>query len=606
MEKKILPFTRIATEEGYNNDFNGTVYFTILQFGKNGEDFFTSDKLPRFENQAIKELGSKISINGVKFCDMKGAEANYGHGHAYFYFQVPYKYIYPTKDYPITTLVMEKNTPFYDVILEGVTLYLDNMKWSLIKPEKPQNYRLEPYINFLGTDPYYFVEGDEVPDLLDQLIVLAPYEDIRDDQISVEWQKGAIKSNKLVAGKWTITFTVTDSENRKSVHITHAVVEKKIKVKPFGNKIKVLGHHSDEKVPILNRYIESYLSMESTDIDGLRRSFPYSKNFNKWYVDADNGLIDITRERINKYDVIVPNNNVLHWEEVKGAISYDIILGLDKDFKNVVVDVKNLQQNSYEIENPLIKTPYFYKIKANLKNGKVIESEVFSFSFEGKFRPLKISGVSNVRDLGGFNGSFGTVKQGLIYRGSKFDYIDEKGLHTVKDLLKINSDFDVRCPSRKEINVVNVCELKNGFVFDYINAIYGGLFRKTPEGKFDNADLVKKTFEVFSNKENYPIYFHCSVGRDRTGTIAFVLETLLGADNDRTVQDYLLSQFSVTGAFDKHLYQFAGYRDMLNYGLDNLPGNNNRERLEYFIKECGVTDEELENFRSIMIENYKR
>ena len=48
------------------------------------------------------------------------------------------------------------------------------------------------------------------------------------------------------------------------------------------------------------------------------------------------------------------------------------------------------------------------------------------------------------------------------------------------------------------------------------------------------------------------IYFHCRIGTDRTGTLAYILEGLLGVSEEDRVDDYELSFFS--GLVNRHRY----------------------------------------------------
>jgi protein-tyrosine phosphatase len=43
--------------------------------------------------------------------------------------------------------------------------------------------------------------------------------------------------------------------------------------------------------------------------------------------------------------------------------------------------------------------------------------------------------------------------------------------------------------------------------------------------------------------EHKNLYFHCRIGTDRTGTVAYVLEGLLGVPEEDRIQDYELSFF---------------------------------------------------------------
>ncbi len=44
-----------------------------------------------------------------------------------------------------------------------------------------------------------------------------------------------------------------------------------------------------------------------------------------------------------------------------------------------------------------------------------------------------------------------------------------------------------------------------------------------------------------ADRENYPIYLHCTYGNDRTGTICYLLEALLGVRDEDLLKEYRLS-----------------------------------------------------------------
>ncbi|KAI4160507.1 MAG: hypothetical protein L6R39_000213 [Caloplaca ligustica] len=53
---------------------------------------------------------------------------------------------------------------------------------------------------------------------------------------------------------------------------------------------------------------------------------------------------------------------------------------------------------------------------------------------------------------------------------------------------------------------------------------------------------LKRVFEVLADAENYPIFFHCTQGKDRTGLVAFLLLLMLDVPLDVVSVDYLASE----------------------------------------------------------------
>jgi hypothetical protein len=61
----------------------------------------------------------------------------------------------------------------------------------------------------------------------------------------------------------------------------------------------------------------------------------------------------------------------------------------------------------------------------------------------------------------------------------------------------------------------------------------------------DNGDLIADAMRVFADRRNYPIVFGCMTGKDRTGLIAALFLSVLGASSDDIMDDYLASRTAV-------------------------------------------------------------
>jgi len=53
---------------------------------------------------------------------------------------------------------------------------------------------------------------------------------------------------------------------------------------------------------------------------------------------------------------------------------------------------------------------------------------------------------------------------------------------------------------------------------------------------------IKEALEVLSDPNNYPIMFHCSLGKDRTGTMASLVSSIVGMDRATIVSEYAKSE----------------------------------------------------------------
>lgn len=63
-------------------------------------------------------------------------------------------------------------------------------------------------------------------------------------------------------------------------------------------------------------------------------------------------------------------------------------------------------------------------------------------------------------------------------------------------------------------------------------------------------DVYKEFFSILSEKENAPLLFHCSAGKDRTGIAAALLLSALGVDRETVTEDYMLSAEHITKKYE--------------------------------------------------------
>lgn len=123
----------------------------------------------------------------------------------------------------------------------------------------------------------------------------------------------------------------------------------------------------------------------------------------------------------------------------------------------------------------------------------------------------------NTRDLGGWDCDGGKVKYGMLVRGGEPNEVD-------KDLM-VN-----QVGIRTELQLLPKSEARHTY------SAWGIDFYANPEeNSYVNYSLSPKSLWKFylqvvfdSVSHDKPVYFHCGIGADRTGTIAIMLEALLG------------------------------------------------------------------------------
>lgn len=259
-----------------------------------------------------------------------------------------------------------------------------------------------------------------------------------------------------------------------------------------------------------------------------------------------------------------PNKVHLSWESNKSDISYRVILSEKEDLSSPMVFKTN--DNYLDISNLKVDTTYYYVIRS--QDDANFATKTLSFHTQKGVRNLDIDGVTNVRDLGGWKAEDGkTIKQGLVFRGGRLNnsYPEGSGSNGTSYSKK---DTTARCYEREitstgieafqELGIINEIDLRkedgNGFPGDKntektFDNVEGVKYNAFPMGKSDpladslNISSLKGIFEFLSKKENYPVYYHCNIGTNRTGTISMLLEGLCGVSYEDMLKDYMFSNF---------------------------------------------------------------
>ena len=140
----------------------------------------------------------------------------------------------------------------------------------------------------------------------------------------------------------------------------------------------------------------------------------------------------------------------------------------------------------------------------------------------------------NTRDLGGWACDGGTVKYGMLVRGGEPNPVDRTLMVEQVGI-------------RSELYLLPKSEQKQGY------SVWGIDLYATPEQdsfvwySLANTKLwkfyLKTVFDCVSHSK--PVYFHCGIGADRTGTVAVMLEALLGMSQSDIDKDYELTNFYV-------------------------------------------------------------
>ncbi len=250
--------------------------------------------------------------------------------------------------------------------------------------------------------------------------------------------------------------------------------------------------------------------------------------------------------------------------------------------------IKYTNACNIDIYNLCIGTRYYWTVQKN-----DVASEIYSFETALLTpRSIKIDGVTNVRDLGGYRVPGGRIRQKMLYRGASVLGITDEGVKVLLSL-GIKNEVELRFEHAGPDDH-SVLE-KHGIILrKYPIYACGGCFSEPPK------PYIRKFFELLADESNYPIYFHCAAGADRTGTMAFLVEALLGVYYKDMRDDYELTSISASGT---RLRTDQGVIDGLAALEELCTGQTWHDIcMDYLTRLVGVPASTINKVRDILIE----
>ena len=255
-------------------------------------------------------------------------------------------------------------------------------------------------------------------------------------------------------------------------------------------------------------------------------------------------------------------------------------------------------ETSLTIDNIIPNREYYWKVKVTDNDGGQKFSNVYTFTPTAYVRTMDIDGVKNMRDVGGLVTTDGkTIQYGIMYRSAHFDSITEKGKEQIKRL-GVKTDIDLR----GESNTVsplgeNVRRLNYNAPY-YVDEADGNGIQCGLNGAESYVKEFVKEFKACADSDNYPIGFHCSLGRDRTGTLAAMLYAVSGVSRYDIVKEYELSWLSTAAANNPHI-QTSAIDKLCNF-IESKNGETFKDKACNFLLSIGVTQAELNSVRDIL------
>lgn len=221
----------------------------------------------------------------------------------------------------------------------------------------------------------------------------------------------------------------------------------------------------------------------------------------------------------------------------------------------------------------------------------------------GQLRMLKLQGVNNVRDLGGWPAANDKrLRYGAIIRGpelnttlDQFNHSAQYHQATTDDISTLREDIGIRA----ELDLRGAQELVEGRSalgndIEYRNCPHCST---SPIMAPDAAWVEPLQFIIGCLSEGLPVYIHCRWGADRTGLLCMLIEGALGVSESNLAKDFELTSF----CGDSRFRTDSRFRDSIAY-IKSLEGNSLQDKFRKYWMLCGVSLEDLDTLAALMTE----
>ncbi|MBQ8131331.1 MAG: tyrosine-protein phosphatase [Bacilli bacterium] len=249
---------------------------------------------------------------------------------------------------------------------------------------------------------------------------------------------------------------------------------------------------------------------------------------------------------------------------------------------------------------------------------------------------IKLKKVKNIRDLEGIQTSTGRIKKGILYRSSKLTEATAEDIEKLQNKYQIKTIIDLRTPAEideKPNQEVPNTNYKKVPIFDRrvpgithenkrmrikANINMPEMYESMLKEEFiENTKNVIHTILGLDEKD-YPLLYHCTEGKDRTGVVTAILLLILGVNRKDIMKDYMLTNkvnkrkakiaYFMIKNFDHDLERAELAKAMFIAKEEYLESvfqyiDNNWKSTEDFLKNgLNITEEEIAHFKKIIVE----
>lgn len=204
-------------------------------------------------------------------------------------------------------------------------------------------------------------------------------------------------------------------------------------------------------------------------------------------------------------------------------------------------------------------------------------------------RKISLDGTRNARDLGGLPVASGFFPKNKVIRSGALCFASKKDAEKLLSM-KLHTIIELRLDNEIKKDGPDKPYLTKGVT----NLLHWPMAGSRGPGLAayesyteENGPLFRDFFALLAKPDSYPVLFHCSAGKDRTGILAALLLDFLGTPRTIIYDDYLHSM-RITPALKVH----KEWLDAVFERVDAAGG------IEAFLTKCGVTQEQKQAVRA--------
>ena len=244
---------------------------------------------------------------------------------------------------------------------------------------------------------------------------------------------------------------------------------------------------------------------------------------------------------------------------------------------------------------------------------------------------VMLQGAPNFRPIAG-------IKSNTVYRSNELSALTDEDLKELKRL-RIRTIIDLRTPNERKSRLdrissdlgiqqisIPILQLNQDVghfkLFSYLFQNARSLdFKKYIKDfyiiiAYERTLQLKRTLNILSDPNNIPAVIHCTVGKDRTGFIAALLQKLAQVPNEVIIEDYL----KTNDLMKDHVMKFMRYLRLMSlyrisrermlplfqvqddYLRDILKDVENKHQTieNYLLKVCQLDQKTIDSLKKIL------